>query len=106
MTRTPPGRAASDAAMLAWLAGDDAVTAAATRIWDAAGRITDATLTLRAAQLELEAATDDYSAVIRACRIPAEDAERLGAVLILRIGRARILAELDDPGRADDRQTP
>jgi hypothetical protein len=102
---TPP-RPGSDAAMLAWLAGDDEVNAAANRIWIATGRITEATAALRAAQIELEAATDAYSEAIRACRIPAEHAERLGAALILRVGRSHLLAELDDVGRVDDGRTP
>ncbi|WP_194891952.1 hypothetical protein [Catenulispora pinisilvae] len=94
MPATPPPHA-TDAAMLNWLAGDVGVTAAANRIWEATGQLTDATAAVRAAQNELEAATDAYSEAIRVCRIPAEHAERLGAALILRIGRSRILAELD-----------
>ena len=97
-----PSRGASDAAMLAWLAGDEAVTAAANRIWDATGQYADATAALRAAQIELEAATDAYSGAICDCRIPPKHAERLGAALILRIGRARTLTELNYPGRAQD----
>ena len=97
MPATPPNRT-SDAAMLTWLAGDDAVSAAANRIWDATGDLTDASTALNAAQIELEAATAGYSKAIRACRVPAEHAERLGAALILRIGRTRILTELDQPG--------
>ncbi|MEY9859775.1 hypothetical protein ABH935_005408 [Catenulispora sp. GAS73] len=105
MSTTPPGPG-SDAAMLTWLAGDDGVNAAANRIWAATGQITEATTALHTAQLELEAATDAYSEAIRACRIPAEHAERLGAALILRIGRSHILAELDDLGRVDNGHTP
>lgn len=86
MCTTPPRRA-SDAAMLAWIAGDDKVTAAADRIWNATGQLTEITASVRAAQIELEAATDAYSEAIRACRVPAEHVERLGAALILRIGR-------------------
>ena len=97
-----PARCATDAAMLAWLDGDEAVSAAANRIWDATGQLTDATTALRAAQSELECATDAYSEAIRACRIPAEHAERLGAALILRIGRARMLADLDGPDHPGD----
>lgn len=97
MPPTPQSRD-SDAAMLTWLAGDEAVAVAANRIWDATGRLTKASAALNAAQIELQAATDEYSKAIRACGIPAEHAERLGAALILRIGRTRILAELDHPG--------
>ena len=101
MSATPPSPG-SDAAMLAWLAGDDEVNAAANRIWAATGRITECTAALHVAQVELEAATVAYSKAIRACRIPAEHADRLGAALILRVGRSHLLAELDDPGPADD----
>ena len=95
---TTPSSGASDAPMLAWLAGDEAVTAAANRIWDVTGHLTDASAALNVAQIELEAATNRYSEAIRACGIPAEHAERLGAALILRVGRTRILAELDRAG--------
>lgn len=105
MTAKPVSRV-SDAAMLAWLAGDDTVTAAASRIWDVTGQLTAATAELRAAQIELRAATDAYTQAIHACRIPTEHAERLGAALILRIGRTRILTELDQPGPAGDASMP
>ena len=88
--------------MLIWLAGDATVIAAANRIWDATGHLTDATAALRAGQAELQAATDAYTQAIRASRIPPEHAERLGAALILRIGRTRILTELDRPEHGDD----
>lgn len=101
MTANPASRA-TDAAMLTWLAGDDTVTAAANRFWDATGQLTDVTAALRAAQIELKAATEAYTQAIRACRIPAEHAERLGAALILRIGRTRIFTELNQPGPAGD----
>ncbi|MEY9889247.1 hypothetical protein ABIA31_002895 [Catenulispora sp. MAP5-51] len=89
MTEEPPGNAA-DSAMLAWLGGDDTVTDAANRIWDAAGEVIDATAALHAAQRNLEVATDAYSVAVRGSRIPAADAERIGAAFILRIGRSRI----------------
>jgi hypothetical protein len=82
---------ADDEAMLAYLAGDDAVVAAARRIWDAAGAIT-------AAQQSLTTATDTYAAAIRAARIPARHVERLGAALMLRLGRARMNADRDTGG--------
>ena len=79
--------------MRAWLAGDDKVAAAADRIWDATGRLTAVAAAVRAAEIELAAATDAYSEAIRACRIPPEHVERLGAALMLRIGRSRLLTE-------------
>jgi len=91
----------ADAAMLTWLAGDTTVITAANRIWDATGHLTNATAALRAAQAELQAATDTYTQAIRASHIPPEHAERLGAALILRIGRTRILSELDHPDHGE-----
>lgn len=76
-----------DEAMLAYLAGDDDVLAAAARIWDATGNVL-------AAQRGLEAATGDYSRAITASGIPAEHAERLGAALIVRLHRAAESARL------------
>ena len=90
---TPPCH--RDEAMLAYLAGDPDVQAAAARIWEASGRLLNA-------QRDLEAATDAYPRAIIDSGIPAAHAERLGAALILRMGRERILAELDNVSRRDD----
>jgi hypothetical protein len=75
--------------MLAYLEGDDDVRAAASGIWDASSR-------LLAAQRELENATGTYATAIIASGIPEQYRERLGAALILRLNRARLLAELED----------
>jgi len=82
-----------DEAMLMYLAGDVDVLAAAARIWDASGYVL-------AAQRELEAATGDYSRAITASGIPADDAERLGAALMVRLHRAAEKARLGhtEPG--------
>lgn len=79
-----------DEAMLAYLATDTDVLAAAARIWDTSGNVC-------AAQRELEVATDAYSRAITDSGIPAADVGRLGAALILRLHRAAMMAEL---GRA------
>lgn len=92
-------RRATDEAMLTYLAGDDAVLAAAGQIWDATGAVTAATSSLTAAQLELATATDSYAAAIRAARIPAQHVERLGAALILRFVRAGTVTEREPHGR-------
>jgi hypothetical protein len=89
-------RHGSDEAMLSWLAGDEAVLAAAGWIWDATGRVNAASRQQLAAHHDLEAATQAYTEAITACRIPSHHAARLGAALMLRIGRARLLAELDE----------
>lgn len=77
-----------DEVMLTYLAGDDHVRAAAAQIWEASGDVLDA-------QRCLETATNDYSRAITDSGIPAAHAERLGAALILRLNRARLLAELE-----------
>lgn len=78
---TPADR---DEAMLAYLAGDDDVLAAAALIWDASGHLVDA-------QAFLEGATTAYTKAIIDSGIPAEHAERLGATLILRLNQQRLL---------------
>ena len=95
-TPEPPHRHSSDEAMLAWMTGDEAVLAAAGRIWEATGRVNAASRQQLAAHRDLEAATQAYTQAIKACRIPPPHAPRLGAALMLRIGRARLLAELDE----------
>jgi len=95
-TPEPPHRHGSDEAMLAWMTGDEAVLAAAGRIWDATGRVNAASRQQTAAHSELEAATKAYTKAIAACRIPPPHAPRLGAALMLRIGRARLLAERNE----------
>lgn len=95
-TAEPPHRHGSDEAMLAWLTGDEAVLAAAGRIWDATGRVNTASQQQLAAHSDLEAATQAYTEAITACRIPPQHAPRLGAALMMRIGRARLQAELDE----------
>jgi len=85
VTATTP----SDEVMLAYLAGEDDVRAAATRIWDASGQLLDA-------QRHLEAATDAYTRAVTDAGIPAEHVERPGAALILRLKRRRLLDETDD----------
>jgi hypothetical protein len=95
-TPKPPRRYGTDEAMLSWLAGDEAVLAAAGQIWDATGRVNAASRQQLAAHNDLEVATQAYSKAIAACRIPPQHAARLGAALMLRIGRSRLLAELDE----------
>lgn len=94
MNANPHSHSADDA-MLTWLAGDESVNSAANRLWEATGRLTSADIAFRAAQFELEAATDAYSVAIRASRIPLDDVERLGAALILRVGRTRTLVDTE-----------
>jgi hypothetical protein len=79
---------ANDEAMLDYLAGDEAVLAAARQIWDVSGRLVDA-------QRDLDRATNDYQAAIAACGIPPKHVERLGARLVLRLNPARLLDEAD-----------
>jgi hypothetical protein len=86
-----------DEAMLAYLAGDDDVQAAAARIWDATGRLLNA-------QRDLEAATDAYTQTITDTGIPAEHIERLGAALILRLNRQPLLDETGHTGQ--DAESP
>lgn len=81
-----------DEAMLAYLAGDDDVHAAAARIWNASGHLLNA-------QRNLEAATDNYTQAITDTGIPTEHIERLGAALILRLNRQRLLDEIERTGR-------
>jgi hypothetical protein len=85
----------SDEAMLDYLAGDEAVLAAAREIWDASGRIVDA-------QRDLDRVTKGYQVAIACCGIPAEHVERLGATLVLRLNRARLLDEADRADRLPD----
>ena len=86
----------NDEAMLAYLAGEDAVVEAAQQIWNASGRIVDA-------QRDLERATKAYQAAITGSGIPSQHAERLGAALILRLNRERLLGEAE---RAERSQPP
>lgn len=81
-----------DEATLAYLAGDDDVHAAAAQIWDATGHLLNA-------QRNLEAATDNYTQAITNTGIPTEHIERLGAALILRLNRQRLLNETERTGR-------
>jgi hypothetical protein len=80
-----------DEAMLNYLAGEEAVLAAARHIWDASGDIVDA-------QRDLERATKSYQAAIACSGIPSKHVERIGAALILRLNRALLLEEAE---RAD-----
>lgn len=75
-----------DEAMLAYLAGDEDVLATAARIWEASGHLLHA-------QRHLEDATNAYTQAITDAGIPAERVERLGAALILRLNRQRVLDE-------------
>lgn len=88
-----------DEAMIAYLAGDDAVIAAARRIWDSTRTLHVTTQRALAAQRHLQQATDDYAAAIRASRIPTEHVERIGAALMLRLGRTWL------PGEGGDKDT-
>ena len=94
MTTDPNPETNGDEAMFTWLEGDDAVREAAASIWDASGRLLDA-------QRDLEGATDAYAKAIAASGIPEQHRERLGAALILRLNRARLLAEFDDAEHPD-----
>ena len=88
-----------DEAMLNYLAGEEAVLAAARQIWDVSGRIVDA-------QRDLDHATKGYQTAIADSRIPSQHVERIGAALILRLNRASLLdeAERADQPRESDPQ--
>ncbi|WP_194925813.1 hypothetical protein [Catenulispora pinisilvae] len=81
-------------AMLAYLAGDDGVQAAAAQIWQATGD-------LLSAQRALETATDAYTQAITDTGIPTEHIDRLGAALILRLNRQQLLKETENTGRGE-----
>ena len=65
MTKNP-----DDEAMLTYLAGEEAVIAAAKQIWNTSGRILDA-------QRDLDRATTGYRAAIAESGIPTKHVERL-----------------------------
>ena len=88
---------AADEAIVAYLAGDDAVVEAARKIWLHSARLAAATKARRSARRDLEAAATSYSAAILACRIPEKQVRRLGAVLMMHLGRQWLLAERDNP---------
>lgn len=81
---------ADDAAMVAFLLGDDVVIAAARKIWNA-------TTDLLAAQRVLEAATDTYRQAVGRAGIPSEHVERIGASCLMRLTTSRLLGEPDAP---------
>ncbi|WP_194906266.1 hypothetical protein [Catenulispora rubra] len=85
-------RSPNDEAMLNYLAGEEAVTAAADEIWAVSGRLVDA-------QRDLELATQRYGAAVADSGIPSQHVERIGAALILRLNRKRLLEEAE---RADE----
>ncbi|MBS2547427.1 hypothetical protein KGQ19_11145 [Catenulispora sp. NL8] len=82
----------NDEAMLNYLVGEEAVTAAADEIWTVSGRLVDA-------QGDLEVATDRYRAAVADAGIPLKHVERIGAALILRLNRKRLIEEVE---RADE----
>ena len=86
------GVARRDEAMLVYLAGDDEVQTTAAQIWDASEHLLEA-------QRHLEEATNAYTRAITDAGIPAEHIERLGATLILRLHRQRILDETGHAGQ-------
>ena len=90
MTMSP-----DDEAMMDYLAGEDAVLAAARQIWNASGRIVEA-------QRGLDRATKGYQAAIAGSRIPREHVDRIGAALILRLNRALLLDEAEGADRHSD----
>jgi hypothetical protein len=88
---------AEDEAILAYLAGDDDVVEAARGVWHRSQQYNAAAKAYKAAERDLQAATDSFSAAIRASRIPQKKARRLSAALMMRLGREWLLAEGDDP---------
>ena len=87
----------ADEAILAYLAGDEAVVEAARGIWLHSARLAAAAKARRSARRDLQAAAVSYSEAIRACRIPEKQARRLGAALMMRLGREWLLAENGEP---------
>lgn len=90
--------ARGDEAMLAYLAGDNDVQAAADQIWDATGRLLNA-------QHDLETATNAYTQAITDTGVPTERVERVGATLILRLHRQRLVEETERTSPEDEPST-
>ncbi|MBS2545512.1 hypothetical protein KGQ19_01380 [Catenulispora sp. NL8] len=90
-------QSAADEAILAQLANNEAVVEAARGVWHHSGRLTADPGHRRGVKRDLRAAVDAYSSAIQASRIPKQQARQLGAVLMARLGRGWLIAELDGP---------